>query len=221
MRKLTFGMFAVAVAAMTLGSAYSQPPEDREGPPRGREGRPERGERGPGRGGPGGPGGFRGGPGGPPLLVALDTDKDGELSAEEISNAATALKTLDKNNDGKLTRDEMRPPRGQGRPGEAGPGGRPGEAGGPGRPGRGGPRGFDFAARFEQFDKNGDGKLTKEELPERMQRILERADSNSDGALDKDELKAMAERFKNREGGRPPRGERPEGGRPKRPSNDE
>jgi len=33
------------------------------------------------------------------------------LSAEEIANATTALKTLDKNEDGKLSRDEMRPPR--------------------------------------------------------------------------------------------------------------
>jgi Ca2+-binding EF-hand superfamily protein len=37
-----------------------------------------------------------------PLFQALDTDKDGELSAAEIANAPAALKTLDKNKDGKL-----------------------------------------------------------------------------------------------------------------------
>lgn len=68
-----------------------------------------------------------GGPGGGqppklPLLTALDADGNGEISAAEISNAAAALAKLDKNGDGKLTRDEFmgqRPggPGGQGRPG--------------------------------------------------------------------------------------------------------
>ncbi len=48
----------------------------------------------------------------PPFVAALDTNKkDGVISADEIANAPTALKTLDKNGDGKLTRDELRPPR--------------------------------------------------------------------------------------------------------------
>jgi len=44
---------------------------------------------------------------GNPLMSVLDADKDGVLSANEIENAGTALKSLDKNGDGKLTRDEM------------------------------------------------------------------------------------------------------------------
>jgi len=44
-----------------------------------------------------------------PLMAALDTDKDGTLSADEIANAAESLKTLDKNGDGQLTPDEYRP----------------------------------------------------------------------------------------------------------------
>lgn len=69
------------------------------------------GPRGPG--GPGGPGGRgQGGPRmGPPLMMALDTNKDGKLDATEIANAAAALKTLDKNGDGELTPDEIGGPR--------------------------------------------------------------------------------------------------------------
>ena len=77
------------------------------------------------------PGGPRpGGPDGPrrpvpPLLAALDADKDGELSAGEIANAAIALKVLDKDSDGKISKEELRPPmpprgegdgKGEGRP---------------------------------------------------------------------------------------------------------
>ncbi|MFT3990216.1 MAG: hypothetical protein QM680_02285 [Luteolibacter sp.] len=47
----------------------------------------------------------------PPILKALDTDKNGELSAEEIKNAATSLRSLDKNEDGQLTPDEFDGPK--------------------------------------------------------------------------------------------------------------
>ncbi len=49
--------------------------------------------------------------GGHPIVKALDKDRDGALSAEEIDNAAAALRTLDANGDGALSRDEMRPQR--------------------------------------------------------------------------------------------------------------
>jgi len=44
-----------------------------------------------------------------PAFQALDTDKDGVISAAELANAAESLKVLDKNGDGKLTEDEVRP----------------------------------------------------------------------------------------------------------------
>lgn len=44
-----------------------------------------------------------------PVMLALDADRDGALAATEIDNAPTSLKTLDRNNDGNLTRDEYRP----------------------------------------------------------------------------------------------------------------
>ncbi len=41
------------------------------------------------------------------LMRALDTDGNGELSAEEMDNAPAVLKSLDSNNDNKLTRDDF------------------------------------------------------------------------------------------------------------------
>jgi Ca2+-binding EF-hand superfamily protein len=44
-----------------------------------------------------------------PVLAALDTNHDGEISEYEIRNAAAALRTLDANGDGKLVENEVRP----------------------------------------------------------------------------------------------------------------
>lgn len=63
-----------------------------------------------------------GGPGGPglsglrpvsPLMMALDVNHDGIIDSNEIANASAELKTLDKNGDGQLTPDELRPARPQ------------------------------------------------------------------------------------------------------------
>ena len=145
-----------------------------------------------------GPGGFDGPPpgggpdGGPPrgmppfpVLLALDADRDGTISAKEIAGASAALKKLDKNKDGKLTEDEMRPKFGGGSGGQ-----RPSPA--------------ELVSRLMAGDKNKDGKLTKAELPQRMQGMFSRADANKDGALTKAELTKFAQSMGNRPGG-PPR----------------
>lgn len=83
-------------------------------------------------------GGRPGGPGGPgmrppmPVLEALDVNHDGVIDATEIANAVAALKTLDKNGDGQLTREELMPARPEGFAGR-GDGRGPGEGRGPGR----------------------------------------------------------------------------------------
>src|SRR5262245_29967037 len=50
----------------------------------------------------------------------------------------------------------------------------------------------DVVERIMSFDKNKDGKVTKDELPERMHYLIEQGDSNKDGALDRDEIGKLA-----------------------------
>ena len=164
-----------------------------------------------------------------PIIVALDANKDGEISKEEINNASAALQKLDKDKNGKLTEDELRPDfgrRGGDRRGPGGPddfGGRDGDRRGPGGPdNRNAFSAASFIEKIMSNDKNKDGKLTKEELPERMQSMFDRIDTNKDKEIDKSELTKMAEKFnsRNRSGGRD-RGNRQSGkDRPKRPESE-
>lgn len=116
--KVLFLALALAGSALTLpaqdtgGSNPGDAPPPQEGPP-------------PGPRGPGGPGGHhRHHPPPPPVMMVLDANHDGIIDEQEIANASAALKTLDKNGDGKLTPDELRPPLPP--PGERPPG-EPGE----------------------------------------------------------------------------------------------
>ena len=137
------------------------------------------------------------------IVAALDANKDGEISADELTNAAAALKTLDKNNDGKLTAEEFRPqpmrgPRdGEGPRPEVNPEQR--------------------ATRMMQADKNGDGKLSTDELlPEALSRMLQQGDTDKDGCLSKDEIvKAIEEGNATRAGRREGRRGAPEEAAPK------
>jgi hypothetical protein len=86
---IVLGSSAMALAAV-LTFAQETPPER---PPQGR----------------GGPGRFV-----MPLMAALDGNGDGTIDATEIANASAALKKLDKNSDGKLTAEELRPARPEG-----------------------------------------------------------------------------------------------------------
>lgn len=62
--------------------------------------------------------------------------------------------------------------------------------------------------RFAQYDTNKDGKVTRDEVPKRMERLFGFLDGNGDGSLDKDELKRALEGF----GGGLPGGGLPGGG---------
>lgn len=145
--------------------------------------------------------GFGGGLPPLPVLRALDADNDGEISKAEIEGATKALTGLDKNGDGKLSRDEILP--------NMATGGFPGQPGAAGR--------FDaeeMIRRLKESDKNGDGKISREEGGDRL-RAFDRIDANGDGQLDEGEIKTMIETIRNGlsrrpEGGRPGAG-RPEG----------
>lgn len=189
----------------------------------------------------GGPGGERGGPGGQrgggergqrgggdmgrmmqmmPVLAALDADKDGVISKSEINNAAAALRKLDKNGDGELDAEEMRPTRSEGGRSRGGaPDGGPGGE----RGGRSGGAGG-MMDRIMSQDKNQDGKLSKDEVDERMLPMFDRLDANSDGSIDKSEIEAAAARMGGSRGGRGgpggPGGNQGGGQRPQRPSFD-
>jgi Ca2+-binding EF-hand superfamily protein len=124
----------------------------------------------------------------PPGFQALDLNQDRAISAEEIAKAGDSLKKLDQNGDGKLSADEVRPHfegRGEGR----GRGGRGGD--GPGE--ASGPSADDLVNTLMAFDKNGDKKLSKEEVPERMQGLFARADADHDGVLTADEIRKSAQ----------------------------
>ena len=57
------------------------------------------------------------------------------------------------------------------------------------RPAEGAANPYEMTNRLLQMDKSGDGKISADELPERMRGILERADTYHDGVLDRDELR--------------------------------
>jgi hypothetical protein len=58
------------------------------------------------------------------------------------------------------------------------------------------------------FDKNMDGKLTKDEITDpRLMRLFEQADTNKDGVVTKEELEALAKKLgADDRGGQPPGG---------------
>ena len=117
------------------------------------------------------------------ILSILDSDRDGTLSAAEIADASTSLKQLDANRDGQVIRDELRS-QFQSKGAKGGPDG--------GRSGR------NIADHIMSHDANGDGKVDKSKMPERMKRILDRVDTNEDSAIDRKEAEAMAKHKRHR-----------------------
>jgi Ca2+-binding EF-hand superfamily protein len=54
---------------------------------------------------------------------------------------------------------------------------------------------------MRQFDKDGDGKLSQEEAPERMKQHFAVIDADNDGGVSEDELAAALRRMRDRKGG--------------------
>ena len=155
-------------------------------------------------------GGFPGGPMGMlkmlPIMKVLDSDQDGTLSASEIANASKALIQLDKNGDGIISAEEMRPDV------SATPGGFAGAEPGP-------PNGPMLGKLFETRDKNGDGKLSGDEIPERLRDKMKMVDKDGDGSISKSEFTSVAARMEDGGGKRPDKGGKTGGAvKPKRPT---
>ncbi len=142
--------------------------------------------------GPGGPGPRPGGPGGfgpgnflaRPLLEALDGDKDGRVSKDELAAGVKKFfRACDKGGSGKLDEKALAeglnhlfppPPPGFGPPG----GGR----GAP--PGGFGPGTFLASAVLRRADADKDGKVTQEELLAAAEALFKECDKEKTGRLD-------------------------------------
>lgn len=173
---------AVFVCVGYSATALAQPPEG------GNYGSP-----------PGGPGSL------PPnaMFNAIDADGDGSITMRELRKAVVALKKLDANKDGKITLAETMLAQ-SGSNGSAAPGGFRGQTGF-----GNGPNGFSGDPRptgpnMMQFDRNGDGQLSADEVPTQLRGMLRGSDQNGDGKLDAQELQTISQRMNERLRGQRP-----------------
>ena len=116
-----------------------------------------------------------------PILLALDLDKDGEISASEIKNATASLSALDTDGNGKLCRKEMFTRSQFSQVNSSGK------------------SGLQLGVTMEyyvekmvvMYDKNDNNRLEKSEMPETMSSVLHIIDENRDDVLAVGELVRM------------------------------
>ncbi len=162
-------------------------------------------------------------------IKGFDQNNDGKITKDEMPERMQAMiERLDTNKDGAIDNKELAALKdrlaqgGQGQQGQRPQGQRPEGQQGQRPEGQQGQRPqfnpADIIKRVKESDKNNDGKITKDELPEQMQRMFPRIDTNQDGVIDREELAVMEQRMAQRaQGGQRPQGQpgqRPEGQRP-------
>lgn len=157
MKTQRFLAVLLPLAALALSPLSAQTPTDTTT-------RPHRG--------PGGPGGHGRGN---PIVRAIDSDKNREISSSELAGATTAILTLDANKDGAVTVDELRPARPADAPARPAP---PADA-----PARRRPSDPVMLA----LDADSDGNLSAGEIT-RAAASLAALDANKDGKLTADEF---------------------------------
>jgi hypothetical protein len=109
-----------------------------------------------------------------PELSTLDADHNKEISAEELAAAPTALLKLDKNQDGKISEDEVSPQRGDG----GGQGNRPRSRRGPGI--------MRMTKANSALDADESGVIDEAEIKNAVA-ALKKLDVNHDGKLTEEE----------------------------------
>ncbi len=107
---------------------------------------------------------------------AMDKDEDGKISKEEFEGPAPLFGRLDADNDGFITREEGARFALANRPEAAG------------------------MDRFKAMDKDGDGKVSKEEFPGRAP-LFDRLDTNKDGFIQPGEMPGALGHWPARAGG--------------------
>ena len=115
-----------------------------------------------------------------------DANDDGLVAYSEVPEPMRdRFNRMDENGDGVLETEEI-----ESLPARMGPG-----TGRGGRSGRGGSSmQRDPLARLRAFDADGDGRITREEIPEQAGRMFDRVDANGDDVITEGELNAMAGR---------------------------
>ncbi len=117
-------------------------------------------------------------------LMQFDADKDGNISRDEApAFLQNFFDRVDTDGDGMLSATEIQAMRARG--------------GGRGRGGMG---------NLTSFDRDKDGKVSRDEVPEQMQPFFDRVDSNGDGFIDQAEIDALRQRFQSGGFGGPPGG---------------
>lgn len=145
----------------------------------------------------------------PAFLRALDLNRDGRLSKDELAKAAAKFEEMDKNQDGYLDLAEM-----IGGDAEVPPRDRDSEPRVEGRrderarlPRVDGANRGGAALLFQRFDQDGDGNISKDEAPDQFKERFETLDINGDGFVSLDEFRAGAasrgEFFRSRSPNRP------------------
>jgi Ca2+-binding EF-hand superfamily protein len=207
---LSVGM--IAVAMFLVQTVHADPPgKDRQnGANRAQRGDRANGERNMNRDGQQQGrkrGGRRGMPNPEMLIQRFDQDGDGQLATSELPEKMQGrIGKVDADQDGFITAAELTTAFEN----------RGGQRGGQRGEGEQGRRRMDPARMIEKMDKDGDGKISLTEAPERMQTNFANVDTNGDGFVESSELQVAMENMRQRGGNREGKGKGKTGRKGKR-----
>ncbi len=114
------------------------------------------------------------------IFQQLDSNSDGKVTRREARKSPRFIKRFDRNNDETVELSELRNPNQSGGRERTTSDGRKK----PGQDGR--------AGQFDRLDKNDDGFISRNEMPDRAKGKFNQIDSNGDGKLSRQEMMAAA-----------------------------